>query len=191
MRSEPVPFVRCLLALAALAGAPARGEVVESVVAVLDGQPVLASDVRVLEVVRGLGRAEALEATLDERLMFREASRVPQAAVTAEEEERTLARLLEERSDLKTAVPEADLRRLVRRQASIIKYVDFRFRPQVRVTPEEVKKAYDAEYAGKDAPALATVSPALEEKLARQSLDERLEAWVKEMRSAAEIRYNR
>ena len=192
MRSDAACVARPLLAFAVLLAAPAGADVVERILAVLDGQPVLASDVRVLEVVRGLGPADALEATLDERLMFREAGRVPQAAVSAEEEERTLARLLEERSDLRTAVAEPELRRLVRRQASIVKYVDFRFRPQVRVTPEEVKKAYDAEYAGKEeAPAFAAVSPAIEEKLARQALDERVEAWVKELRAAAEIRYNR
>src|SRR5262249_34470642 len=161
-----------------------------SVLAVLDGQPVLASDVGVMEAVRGLSRAEALEAALDERLMFREASRVPQAAVSAEEGGKTLARLLEERPALKTAGPEPDLRRLGRGQAAIVKYADFRFRPQVRVTPEEVRQAYEAQYAGKDAPALEAVGAALEDKLARQSLDERIEAWVKELRAAAEIRYN-
>jgi hypothetical protein len=35
------------------------------------------------------------------------------------------------------------------------------------------------------------VAPALQERLARQALDERLETWVRELRSAAEIRYNR
>jgi len=191
MHSEAGRLVFRGLAVLALTALPAGAEVVERVLAVLDGQPVLASDVRVLEIVRALPQSEALEAALDERLMFREASRVPQATVTAEEEERMLVRLLEERRELKTTVSEPELRRLVRRQAAIVKYVDFRFRPQVRVTPEDVRKAYDAQYSGDDAPALSAVGPALEEKLARQALDERVEAWVKELRAAAEIRYNR
>jgi hypothetical protein len=50
--------------------------VVERVLATVDGVPVLLSDVRVVERVRGIGRDEALRATIDERLMFQEASRL-------------------------------------------------------------------------------------------------------------------
>jgi hypothetical protein len=129
---------------------------------------------------------------IDERLMYGEASRAPQSAVAPADEERALARLHEERPELREGVAGATLRRLVRRQLAILKYVEFRFRPQVRVSPEELEKAYVTEHGGKeDAPPFAAVAPVLEERLARQALDERLEVWVRELRAGAEIRYNR
>jgi hypothetical protein len=183
--------VGALVGASVLAGA-LRAEVVERIPAVVDGRPVLQSDVLLLGIVRGLTPEMALEAVIDERLMYGEAARAAQAASTAADEEKAVARLYEERPELRARVLDADLRRLVRRQLTIVKYVEFRFRPQVRVTPEEMEEAYAAEHGGKeDAPPLAAVAPALEEKLARKALDERLETWVRELRSAAEIRYNR
>ena len=61
------------------------------------------------------------------------------------------------------------LRRMVRRQATILKYVDFRFRPQVRITAEDPEEKALLEAA---------------------ELDARIEAWVKDLRAAAEVRYN-
>ncbi len=172
--------------------APVRAAVVERILAVVDGHPVLQSDVHLMEEVRGLPAERALEAVIDERLMYGEAARVPQAAVSSEEEERALARLFAEQPTLRAHVEEEELRRLVRRQMAILKYVEFRFRPQVRVTQEEVERAYAAEHGGKeDAPPITAVAPALEEKLARAALDDRLESWVRELRAAADIRYNR
>ena len=194
MRSRGGTTLRVLAAGAAVAATTgtSSAEVVERIPAVVDGRPVLQSDVRLLAEVRGLATEKALEGVIDERLMYGEAARVPQSAVAPADEDRALARLFEERPDLRERVEAADLRRLVRRQLAILKYVEFRFRPQVRVTTEELEKAYASEHGGKeDAPPFTAVAPALEERLARRALDERLETWVRELRAGAEIRYNR
>jgi len=162
---------------------------VESVLAVVDGRPLMLSEVRLLQSLRGLGEAQALEALIDERLMFREAVRLPQAAVTIDEEERAFGSLKERAP---SAAAEESLRRLARRQTAIVKYIDFRFRPQIRVTDEAVKAAYDAEYGGRpDPPELAVVAEGLRQRLVARALDEKIEAWVKELRAAAEVQYNR
>ncbi len=94
-------------------------------------------------------------------------------------------------SSLATVVSERELRFLARRQAAILKYVGLRFSPQVRITDDEVEKAYDSEFGGRpDAPPRTAVAEALRERLSRQVLDERIEAWVRELRSGADIRYN-
>jgi hypothetical protein len=192
MRSSNAATILAIALGASVLAGRTRAEVVERIPAVVDGRPVLQSDILLLATVRGLTAEQALEAAIDERLMYGEAARNAQATATVEEEDRAVARLHEERPDLRDRVGEADLRRLVRRQLTIVKYVEFRFRPQVRVTPEELEQAYAAEHGGEaEAPPLATVAPALQEKLARQALDERLETWVRELRSAAEVRYNR
>jgi hypothetical protein len=152
-----------LLAMALLA-AP---RVVERVVAVVDDRPVLLSEVRLAEQVRGEDEHEALESLIDEHLMFAAALRLPQAALTEDEEGAALASLTE-RLPGAGGDPDA-LRRMARRQATILKYVDFRFRPQVRVTADD---------------------PDEKARLEAEDLDARIEAWVKELRAAARVRYN-
>jgi len=194
-RARRVGRTRALLAaLAVLLPVPAAagGAVVERILAVADGRPLLLSEVRVLARVRGLLPDAALEALIDEGLMYREAARVPQAAVTEAEEDRAYESLLEKDPGLRGAVPEAALRRLARRQAAIEKYVAFRFRPQIRVDDADVLQAFEAEYAGKpDAPPLESVAAQLGEELASRALDQRIEAWVKELRASAQVRYVR
>ena len=164
-------------------------DLVERVLAVVGGRPVLFSETRTLQEVRGVTPAAALELMVDETLMYDQASRTPQAAVGAEEVESAREALYEKRPELRTRVTRADLARLLRRQMSILKYVDFRFRPQARPTDEEVQQAYAKEYGSRpDAPALETVGEALRVRLVRRQLDLSVEAWIKELRAAAEIR---
>ena len=137
-----------LLGLAGAAAPSRAADVVERVLAVVDGRPVLLSEVRVRQRLQGTTEAEALEGLLDELLMYEQAARLPQAALRPDEEERALA---DARGKLPgaTRADEGNLRRLARRQATILKYVEFRFRPQARVTDEEVRAAFEREVAGR------------------------------------------
>jgi hypothetical protein len=178
--------------LAGLLAAPgaAQGNVVERILAVVDGRPLLLSEVRVLQRLRGLDQKAAVDALIDERLMFREAARLPQAVVSAEEEERAY-RELEARLPAGAGATEEDLRRLARRQTAILKYIEFRFRPQVRVEDEEVRAAYDKERAARpETPPFEAGAEQLRSRLESEELDQRIEEWVKELRAGAEIRYN-
>jgi hypothetical protein len=188
--SSALALVVALVPVMTAAQPVPRGEVVERIVAVVDERPLLLSDLRAFMAVRGLPEGEALEAAIDERLMHVEAARIPQAEVPAEEEDRALALLVETRPALRGEVPEPDLRRLLRRQLAILKYVEFRFRPQVRVSEEEVRRAWEEEQAGRPAgPALEDEQEAIRARLERRVLDERVEAWVRELRARADVRY--
>jgi len=168
----------------------ASGEVVERILAVVDGRPLMLSEVRLVQRLRGLERDAALEALVDEQLMLREASRLAQSVVSEEDEQRSYESLLQ-RSPAASALPEADLRRLVRRQAAILKYVEFRFRPQVQVADAAVRDAYEKEHGSRaDAPSFEAAAPEIRRRLADRELDEKIEAWIKELRAGAEIRYN-
>jgi hypothetical protein len=167
----------------------ARGETVERILAVVDGRPVLLSEVEVVAGLKGLDQKAALEDLIDQRLMLREARRLPQAVVTPAEEQAAQASLVLKYG--KPSVPSEDLKRLARREAAILKYIEFRFRPQVRVSDEQVRRAYDAEYGGvENPPSLETVSESLRRRLAAADLDQKVEGWVRELRTSAEIRYN-
>jgi hypothetical protein len=175
-------------ALPARAQEAARVELVERILAVVDERPLLLSDVRTLAAVRGLDEAAALEAAIDERLMYLEAARLPQAEVSTDEEERGVERLLEERPALSAEVSDANLRRLARRQIAILKYVEFRFRPQLRVSDEEVRAAFEAEPLAAGA-TFESEKERVRDRLERQALGERVEAWVRELRARADVRY--
>jgi hypothetical protein len=185
---------RAAFALAAVlcAGRPAvsADTLLERILAVVEGRPVLLSEVRLLQAVRGLVERAALEELIDERLMMREAGRLAPSAVSPEEEERALDVLRSTNGAARAAAPE-ELRRLVRRQIAIVKYIDFRFRPQVSVGEEDVRRAYDQRHGGREgAPPLDEVAAALRDELAGAALDARIETWVAELRGAADIRYN-
>lgn len=185
-----LPLVSAVLG--AVCAAPLRAELVERILAVVDGVPVMLSEVRVLERARRLTPPVALESLIDERLMFREAARLPQALPAPEEAEAAFQGLVSKDPGLAGAVAEADLRRLVQRQATILKYVGLRFSPQIRVGEEQVQDAYEREYGGRpDAPPLAQVEATLREHLHRRALDERIESWRNELRGGADVRYNR
>jgi len=187
MRSSATGLVAAVVLLAAAGAAPAETLMVERVLAVADGRPVLLSEVRAAARVRGEETGPALESVIDEILMFAAASRLPQAAVTAEEEERALKVLVDV---VASSGPPPDLealRRMARRQAVILKYVDFRFRPQVRVTEEDVLAALSGEGA---APATAGEVEASRRVLEAEDLDRRIEGWVADLRREARIRYN-
>jgi hypothetical protein len=192
MLSRLVAALVAALALPAVVSSqPApRTEIVERIVAVVDGRPLLLSDLRALRAVRGLAEERAFPALVDERLMYVEAARLPQAEVSTEEEDHALATLAEARPGLHAEVPEPDLRRLLRRQIVILKYVEFRFRPQVRVSDEEVRKAWEAEQAGKPAGlAFEDEQETIRARLERRALDERIESWIAELRARADVRY--
>jgi len=189
MRSRLAAAVAAALVPVA-APSPAQTQTVERIVAVVDDRPVLLSELRAHEAVAGLPEDKALEAAIDERLMNAEASRIPQAEVTPEEEDKALALLLQAHPALRTEVSEPELRRLLHRQLSILKYVEFRFRPQLRVSDEEVRQAWREEQAGRPAgPAFEDEQDAIRARLERRALDERVEAWVKELRARADVRY--
>jgi hypothetical protein len=187
-RRSPVAVALSLWAMCALAG-PAGAELIERILAVVDGRPLMLSEVALLERLRGVERSTALEALVDEALMFRDASRLPATLVTTDDEERAYA-ALRARVGADAARLEGGLRRLARRQVAILKYVEFRFGPQVRVDDDAIRAAYEAEYQERGAPPLDTVRDEIRERLHRTGLDHAVEAWIKELRAGADIRYN-
>jgi len=180
-----------LLAPLWLAGAVAA-QPIERILAVVDGSAVLLSEVHAYAQVQRVAPEAALEALIDEQLMLREAARLPESAPTPQQATAALADLVARLDDAQhAALDEGVLRRLSLRQATILKYVVLRFQPQVRVTEEDLRQAYEAEYGGRASPpAFDEVSASIAGRLERRALDLRIEAWVAELREAASVRYN-
>jgi hypothetical protein len=190
MRSSSRLALALVLALGG--GAGAQGEVIERVLAVVDDLPILQSEVVALQRLRGLDGEAALSARIDEALMVREVRRLPEASVSAAEEERGLQSL---RKGLDAqalqAIGEAELRHIARRQTAILKYIEFRFRPQIRVEDDEVRKLYQQRYGQQQPPPpFEAVAGELLRELQAHALDLRVESWISELRLAARIRRN-
>jgi hypothetical protein len=178
-----------LIVLACSTGA--KGDVVERILAVVDAHPLMLTEVRLMQRVRDVPEEQALEALIDEWLMFREATRLLADRLTPEEEEAAV-RSLHERASQVQGLNDAELRSFARREAVILKYAQSRFLPQVRIEDDEIKRAYDAGPGSRPGgPSLEEAAPALRSQLADQKLGERVDGWVREMRAAASIRYNR
>lgn len=187
MPSRPAPS---LLAMVLLAGT-ASADVVERVLAVVDDTPVLLSETRALERLKQVDREAALQALIDETLMLREASRLKEAAVSTEEEQRALQSFKKTLGAGDASLDEELLRRIARRQSVILKYVELRFRPQLRIDDAELLRAYREQYGGRPgAPTFEAVESELSASLTSRALGSRIDAWVAELRSGARIRLN-
>jgi hypothetical protein len=179
-----------LLAMILLAGT-VSADVVERVLAAVDDTPVLLSEVRALERLKRIGREAALQALIDQTLMLREASRLKEAAPLLEEEQRALLSLKTQLAPGAASLDEELLRRIARRESVILKYVELRFRPQLRVDDAELLSAYQEQYGGRPgAPPFEAVESELSASLTSRALESRIEAWVAELRSGARIRLN-
>jgi hypothetical protein len=166
-----------------------RPQTIESILAVVDRRPVLLSEVKLTAELQGVDERQALELLIDEVLMYQEARRFPQSRSSAEEDAQALHDLQGRVS--KGATQHALLAATARRQATILRYVAVRFRPLVRVSDDDVERNYEREYLSQaNPPALAQVQGLLRSKLAAQALDQRIEAWVRDLRARVRIRYN-
>jgi hypothetical protein len=166
---------------------PVEAVVVERVLAVVDRRPVLLSEVQLLERLRDLDQAAALDLLIDELLMYAEAGRFPQARPSATEEQAALASLGRVLSQGANA---DELRRVAHRQATILKYVGLRFLPLVRVSDEAALQGYEREYGGRaDAPPFSKVEADIRQRLTKQELDTRIEEWTRRLRESAAVDY--
>src|SRR2546427_2402751 len=121
MHDRPRVLTTSLVLFTVFTRPAGAGEVIERILAVVQDRPVLLSEVRVVQEVRGRSAEEALEALIDERLMFEQAARLPQSAVSEAEGGEQVAKLLVDKPALAGRAPGAALRRLVRREGAIVK----------------------------------------------------------------------
>ncbi len=178
------------LSLGASGAALDRPETLERILAVVERRPVLLSEVKLTGDLQRVDERQALELLIDEVIMYQEARRFPQSRSSADEEAQAL-RDLQARLGPSAASQEALLRAMARRQATILRYVAVRFRPLIRVSDDDVQRAYEREYhAQANPPAFAQVQAALRARLTARALDQRVESWVREIRERARVRYN-
>lgn len=199
----------CFVTLAIGAGsAVVRAEVVDRIVAVVDRDVITLSEAEEaaeLRLLRGqdpLAMSEIVERLIESRLIEREVGRYPEEAVPQEQVDAAIDSL---RASFATpsafsaslsagGLTETELVSLVRRQLSIERYLETRFRPLVFVTDEQVARYYDdvllpdVASAGEEPPPLADLETGIRRVLEERAFNQRIEEWIQRLKSRSRIR---
>lgn len=203
-----LPFV---LAAAAAAAEPPAPRLVDRVVAVVDEDPILLSDVerviglRVVEAGAGESaealRRRVLDGLIEQRLRVHEIGRFGFEETPLEEVDRQVEALAARfpdaaayRAELeRLGIEESDLRQIVARQLSVLAYVEERLGSRVFVGVEEIRRYYEDELGpelvrrGEPTPPIDEVREQIRALLRERRLNEEIDRWTEELRTAADV----
>jgi hypothetical protein len=183
-------------------------EVVDRIVARVENDVILLSDVRELKEYQELvnGKSESDSAILDRLIdqwivrseaalsrfpepkdaeMDREVSRVVQSFATREEYE---ARKKQ------SGLNDAEVRKLVTAQLYLTNYLDSRFRPSVQIDEKAIVDFYQnavlprAKTRGQEPPTLDASRDIIQEALVQSDINEQADRWLKESRARLHVR---
>ena len=88
---------------------------------------------------------------------------------------------------------EIDLKDSLRWQLAILSFIDFRFRPGVQITEDEIRDYYQYDYAkefaGKTKGTYNEARPEILEMLTQQRIDNLLDRWLNESESSTKVRW--
>lgn len=203
-------FSLLLLLFAGTVGAQEM-ELVDRIVAVVDEDPVLESD---LDRAIGLGLVEAgvgegeeafrrrvLDQVIEEKLRFHEINRFGFSEISLSDVDRSYGeiqsrfrnkRAFAQSLDALGTTPE-ELRQLVARQLMVLTYVDERLGSRVFVSAEDIQRYYEETLvpefrARREAiPGLDSVREQIRAVLKEQRLNEEITLWTEELRREADI----
>lgn len=218
MRKVPLRhgLTSVLCVLAALWSAPgaalaAPGTLVDRILAVVDEDPILASDV---DLVIGLGfvtrganeddralRRRALDGLIEQRLRFQQVDRYGFTELPADAIDSRFAEIVaslggpEAMRERLAALQltEAALRQMVAQQLLVLTYVEERLGARVFVGLDEIKAYYDAILvpelgrSGQPVPPIEEVRERIRGVLKEQRLNQELASWTEELRREADI----
>lgn len=188
----------------------ASGEEVERVLALVNGVPVLASDVELAEIARlvpreagesdGDYRRAVVEALVALELRWQDLQAAGVVMRLRTDAERAWQSVVERAGGsgavhdrlASAGLEEPLLRELVRRAAVVEAYVAGRFGPFVHPTSEEIERAYREELlpvlpASETPPDLSAVRARLEAVLRERKLVAALEQWTRELEARGEV----
>ena len=175
-----------LLLFTLFPGSSFGGTLVEKTMAFVNKRPVLLSDVELAKALLKLDDAGALERSIDESLMYEEASRLLSESPG---EDLVGAAIEELREKAGERFEGPALRRKALVQLAIASYIDLRLRPLIRVDDAQVRKVFNERVAtDPDPPPFSQAGPAIRETLEARALDAKIEEWVAELRMRADIR---
>lgn len=190
---------------------PAAPEPVDRVLAVVDEDPILESEVtqlvelRLVESRQGEDdralRRRVLDQLIEQRLRFHEIDSFGFVELPTERVEEGFAQIRDRFASqrefdqrLSALGLDADsLRQLVARQLMVLTYVDERLGPRIFVDLEDIREYYDAtlvpemQRRGDTVPPLHEVREQIRALLKEERLNEEIERWTEELRRQADV----
>lgn len=200
-----------------LAGMAQAGEVLDRIVAIVNNTPIFQSewelalrcealmDGRAPESFNEIEQRAVFDRLVDQELLHEQMRGFMMTAVTDDE---VNARLQDVRSQIASAKSDEDwtkmlekagvtgeeLKAKIRTQLQILRFLDTRFRPTVRVEYRTIQKYYREEFlpelhkqGGQDMPLSEAVTK-IREILTQQRMDEQVTSWLQTLREQADIR---
>jgi parvulin-like peptidyl-prolyl isomerase len=184
---------------------------VDRVVAVVNADPILQSDV---EQVIGLGlverregeseasfRRRVLDGLIEQRLRLQQVGQLGAGRLAVDDIEAQLEELVEqlggrtafERRLALLSLSRQEVRQLVARQLAVLTYVQERLGPRVFVGLEDIRTYYEEQLTpelvaqGRPVPPLEEVRELVRAVLREQRLNEEIERWTRQLRREADI----
>ena len=216
--THKLSILACAAGLLAACVLPARaGDILDRVVATVNGHVVLQSDWedavrseafiegRTLDQITAKDQKAALDRLIDQELL-REQVRVSEFPPPSEEEvSKRVQEVRKQYSDAESeagwqaelarfGLTEAALRDRITQQLNLTRLVDARLRPSVNIDAKSIESYYNQELlpqlrqsGGKEV-ALAQVTPQIKELLIQQQVNQLLTAWLQNLRASSKIR---
>jgi len=197
----------CLMLLTIVATRLTAQELLDRMVARVEGDILLLSEVRALsryqELVDGKSESDAqiLDRLIDQWIVRNEAStaRFPRPSEDdinkgVERVQKSFPSAAEyESRRSQVGLSYAEIRELVGSQLYLSNYLDSRFRPSAQVTQKEVEDFYQngvvarAQARGQTPPTLEAAHDLIQEALVQRSIDEQANRWLSESRSRVHV----
>ena len=198
----------CLLTCVTLAaaGAPAQ-EVIDRIVARIENDVILLSDVRALgryqQLVEGKTESDAqlLDRLIDQWIVRSEAdtAQFPKPsdadiAAGVDRVQKSFTSVTEyETRKKQTGLTDADVRSIVASQLYLSNYLDSRFRPSAKVDAKDVEEFYEkavvprAQARNQAAPTLDAARDYIHEALIQRSINDQADRWLSESRGRLRV----
>lgn len=210
MRRQLVSF---LAAIAIVAPAAPGQQVVDRIVATVNGQPVLQSDCELQrryeafldqQPLTGESQPAVLERMIDQQLL-RQQMKQKDLSLSAAEVEAKVSEVRRATPGASTAdgwrlalahygLSEAEVRDRLEVQLAVLRFVDQRLRPSVHVDSKAVEAYYRDSFLpqlrerGAAEVPLPAVESRIEDILAQRAMDQALATWLQELRRQASVR---
>ncbi len=211
------PLLFCILALLVLPLAANAGDVLDRIVAIVNGQIILQSDWddaqryaafvdgRPLDQVRTEDRKAALDQLIDQELLREQMHASDFPHVPDQEVGKRVQEIRKQYPGTETeqgwkavlaryGLTDEELKRRVALELDVMRLVDARLRPSISIDSKTIESYYNQQLlpqlrqsGGQEVP-LAEASPQIKELLTQQKMNELLVAWLQNLRSGSEIR---
>lgn len=206
MRGVSHSLIGAVALLTMVALTPAQ-EVIDRIVARVDTDVILLSDVRALSryqfFMDGKSEtdAEILDRLIDQWIVRNEAKAALFPQPSDEEVQRSLGRLkrsfsspeaFEERKK-QSGLTDEDVERMLRAQLYLSNYLDSRFRASIQIDEKEIEEFYEkrivprAESRGQKPPTLDEARGFIQEALVQRAINVQSERWLKESRARLRV----